>query len=148
MGYADVQSGPRVSQMLRFYRPSLGCPDAVDDGPKPRPVGEDGNAFAVLGKVTKALRRTGATPEKSNHEDMTSASGTVLVRSSWEVALQEGAGADVHRNGERQTTAHHGNSLVVDSGAGNAVASLPVDLGSQLEARPDHTSGRTPTASA
>jgi hypothetical protein len=27
-------------------------------------VGEDGNAFAVLGKVTKALKREGATPEQ------------------------------------------------------------------------------------
>ncbi|MBW8001664.1 MAG: hypothetical protein FVQ80_06540 [Planctomycetes bacterium] len=32
--------------------------------PKVKLVGEDGNAFAILGKVRKALVRAGATPEE------------------------------------------------------------------------------------
>jgi len=50
--------------------------------PKVKLIGEDGNAFAIMGKVTKALRRAGADEEyieKYMNESMKSNYDSLLM---------------------------------------------------------------------
>ena len=63
-------------------------------GAKVRLVGEDGNAFSILGRVSKALKRAGATAEQveAYHAEATSGDYDHLLRvtMAWTSADGEG----------------------------------------------------------
>lgn len=76
-------------------RPTEGAPTKTVDCPL---IGEDGNAFFIMGRLDRALRVAGASPEyrKAVQDDMTSGDYDHLLQ----VAMREIDG-DIARNPER-----------------------------------------------